>query len=96
MHIINLATQVLIATQSKAKFYSANSEDGHVLDTTGTDREEIGLVRAICVKVQSLPHESYIDSKYFPLVRHSRRRNARNFSNWFRYARINHHVSFLI
>jgi hypothetical protein len=26
------------------------------------DRDEIGLVRAICVKVRSLPHDWYIDS----------------------------------
>ena len=51
MHIINLATQALISTRSKAKFYSADSEDVSVPDTTGTDRDEIGLVHAIYVKV---------------------------------------------
>jgi len=55
-HIINLATQALISTQSKAKFYSDDPEDGHIPDMTGTDHNEIGLVCAICIKVQSLPH----------------------------------------
>jgi hypothetical protein len=40
-HIVNLATQKLISTKSKAKYYSTHEED--VLDD--------GLVRAICVKV---------------------------------------------
>jgi len=54
-HIINLATQALISTRSKAKFYSGDPKDGHIPDMTGTDRDEIGLVHAICM-VQSLPH----------------------------------------
>lgn len=50
-HIINLATQALILTRSKAKFYSADAEDAHVPETAGVERDELGLVRAICVKV---------------------------------------------
>jgi len=52
-HIINLATQALIATWSKAKYYSADTEDAHMPDTAGAERDELGLVRAICVKVIS-------------------------------------------
>ena len=50
-HIINLATQALISTRSKAKYYSADAEDAHIPDLAATDRDETGLVRAICVKV---------------------------------------------
>jgi len=47
-----LATQALIKTRSNAKYYSPhedNQEDNHGDD--GTGRDELGLVRAICVKV---------------------------------------------
>jgi len=49
-HIINLATQALITTRSKAKFYSPDNEDTHIPETRD-ERDELGLVRAICVKV---------------------------------------------
>ena len=51
-HIINLATQALIKTRSDAKYYSPheeNHEDIH--GGGGAERDELGLVRAICVKV---------------------------------------------
>ena len=53
-HIINLATQAVISAHSKSKFYNGNPEDDHVPeDMGGTERDEIGIVRAICVKVHS-------------------------------------------
>jgi len=50
-HIINLATQALISTRSQAKYYSAHAEDVHIPDLSATDRDEVGLVRSIAVKV---------------------------------------------
>ena len=43
--------QALISTRSKAKFYSADVEYAHLPEMVGTERDELGLVRAICVKV---------------------------------------------
>jgi hypothetical protein len=49
-HIIHLATQALISTYSKAPFYDPEHPE---LLTTGPSgfRDEVGLVRAIVVKV---------------------------------------------
>lgn len=52
-HIINLATQSLISTRSKSKYYSPDTEDAHLPDLNAYDRDEVGLVRAISVKARS-------------------------------------------
>jgi hypothetical protein len=52
-HIINLATQALIATRSKSKYYNPHDLDEHIPDLDAQERDEIGLVRAIVVKVSS-------------------------------------------
>ena len=52
-HIINLATQALISTRSKAKYYDNNFDDSDVPDLAATERDEVGLIRAITVKVRS-------------------------------------------
>jgi hypothetical protein len=52
-HIINLATQALIKGHSKAKHYNPALPDEHIPSTEGIDRDEIGLVRAIAVKVRT-------------------------------------------
>jgi len=46
-HVINLATQTLISSYSKAPHYSPHDPKSHELST----RDEIGLIRSICVKV---------------------------------------------
>jgi hypothetical protein len=52
-HIINLATQALIKTRSKAKYYSPHEENQEDVDgVDGVERDELGLIRAICVKVR--------------------------------------------
>lgn len=56
-HIINLATQAMISARSKAKYYDSHSEEQHVPDLNGADRDELGLVRAISVKVRFLTLE---------------------------------------
>jgi hypothetical protein len=49
-HIINLATQALISTYSKSKHYNPAEPEADLMGS-GYDRDEVGLVRAICVKV---------------------------------------------
>ena len=46
-HVINLATQMLISTYSKSPHFDPKHPDAH----TPTSRDEVGLVRAIVVKV---------------------------------------------
>ena len=53
-HIINIATQALIATCSKARYYNPHVLNEHEPDANGTDvtdRDEVGLICAIVVKV---------------------------------------------
>ena len=50
-HIINLATQALITAQSKSPHYDPKKPDAHLPDITAAVRDEVGLVRAISVKV---------------------------------------------
>lgn len=54
-HVINLATQAMLSTYSKAPHYDPQDPDKHVPATTVGDdetRDEVGLIRAICVKVR--------------------------------------------
>jgi hypothetical protein len=54
-HVINLGTQVLISTYSKSPHYGPHDPKAHEPDTSKTtDRDEIGLVWTICVKVCSV------------------------------------------
>lgn len=50
-HIVNLATQALITTRSKSKHYNPHELDEHIPDVDAFERDEIGLVRSIVVKV---------------------------------------------
>ena len=55
-HIINLAMQVVLSTQSKSEHYNSAEPDAKI--TVGCD--VVGIVRAICVKVtHNLLHVSY-------------------------------------
>ena len=47
-HVINLATQALISTYSKSPHFDPKQPDAHI----PTSRDEVGLVRAIVVKVR--------------------------------------------
>ena len=49
-HVINLATQMLISTYSKSLHFDPNMPDAHV----PTSRDEVGLIRAIVVKVNTI------------------------------------------
>ena len=53
-HVINLATQAVIKSHSKSKFYDPSKPDDHIPETSGFIRDVVGLVRAICVKVMVL------------------------------------------
>ena len=46
-HVINLVTQMLISTYSKSPHFDPKEPDAH----TPTSRDEVGLIRAIVVKV---------------------------------------------
>ena len=46
-HVINLATQMLISTYSKSPHFDPKQPEAHV----PTCRDEVGLIRAIVVKV---------------------------------------------
>jgi hypothetical protein len=53
-HIINLATQSVISACTKSKYYNGNPSDDHMPeDNKDSERDEIGIVRAICIKVSS-------------------------------------------
>lgn len=53
-HTINSATQVVISTRSKSKYYSGDPEDDYLPEDPGaTERDEIGIIRAISVKARS-------------------------------------------
>ena len=50
-HVINLATQALIKAHSKAKHYNPATPNEHMPNTNEMVRDEVGLFRAITVKV---------------------------------------------
>jgi hypothetical protein len=43
---------VLISTRSKAKYYNPHNIDEHTPDVDALERDELGLIRAISVKVR--------------------------------------------
>jgi hypothetical protein len=49
-HVINLDTQALIGTYSKSPHFDPRSPDAHI----PTSHDEVGLIRAIVVKVRHL------------------------------------------
>jgi hypothetical protein len=49
-HVINLATQQLISSYSKSPHFDPHKPNAHI----PTTRDEVGLVRAIVVKVRNL------------------------------------------
>lgn len=51
-HVINLATQALIASYSKSKYFDPANPEDHIPDLEASvERDEVGLVRTITVKV---------------------------------------------
>lgn len=60
-HVINLATQALIKGYSKAKYYSPAKPDEHIPDVDAVERDEVGLIRAIAVKVSLFQKSATVD-----------------------------------
>ena len=79
-HVINLATQALIKGHSKAKYYSPTKPDEHVPDVDAILRDEVGLIRAIAVKVSPLCCESYPGCQISYSLRNDRLLNGRSYS----------------
>jgi hypothetical protein len=52
---MNLATQALLTAHSKSKAYDPKEPDRDLVAKRGTQRDEVGLVRSICVKVCRSP-----------------------------------------
>ena len=59
-HVINLATQALIKGHSKAKYYNPATPDEHIPDVDAYLRDEVGLIRAIAVKVSPFVAEAIL------------------------------------
>ena len=58
-HVINLATQALISTYSKTPHFDPATPEDHlnIAGDQSSARDEVGLVRAIAVKVYNIhPH----------------------------------------
>ena len=53
-HVINLPTQQLISGYSISPHYDPSKPDHHEPDVMATKQDEIGLIRAIAVKVLSV------------------------------------------
>ena len=50
-HVINLATQAVIKSHSKSKFYDPSKPEDHIPETLAFTWDAVGLVCAICVEV---------------------------------------------
>ncbi|KAF4621862.1 hypothetical protein D9613_012193 [Agrocybe pediades] len=62
-HMINLSAQAVISTRSQTKYYNPHTKDDHMPDVMANDWDEIGLVRAICVKARSsLQRKEFFDA----------------------------------
>lgn len=88
-HIINLATQALISTRSKAKYFNPHDDGDQLPDANIVDveRDEVGLVRVICVKVRLLLMTPTYNAIIYYSYRHVRHRRGRSSSplsklNW--------------
>jgi hypothetical protein len=63
-HVINLATQALIAGCSKTQFFDLAQPDDHTPDTEDFEHDIVGIIHAITVKVfvsEVFMHSSYAD-----------------------------------
>ena len=89
-HIINLAMQALISSRSKAKFYSADIKYAHLPEMVGTECDELGLVQAICIKVNC---PFLITCTYWAQIRHDHPRNASSCSKRYKNRRMRTHCN---
>jgi hypothetical protein len=82
-HVINLATQMLISTYSKSPHFDLKQPDAHV----PTSHDEVGLVRAIVVKVciSTLPKKTVIAHLWLGMLIVKVKRNVENYSDEGKY-----------
>jgi hypothetical protein len=84
-HIVNLATQAFISARSKSRYYNGNPDDDHLPDDLGAvERDEIGIVRAICIKVYTVSLITL--NTNLPECRHAHHHNAKRRSRIFKSA----------
>jgi hypothetical protein len=82
-HAVNIGTQELISTYSKSPHYSPHDLNAHEPDVSSTgDRDEIGLVQAICIKVCSV--FSHVDYFVEWIERNVHQQNGRSFTGQFK------------
>lgn len=79
-HVINLATQALLAAHSSAKHYNPANPTEHEPEVDGYLRDEIGLIRAIVVKVNIPPVQFPVQVLTVSFPRLVRRRSVKNVS----------------
>jgi hypothetical protein len=48
--------QALIRARSKTKYYNPHDIDEHTPDITAPERDELGLIHAISVKINDMQH----------------------------------------
>jgi phosphatidylglycerophosphatase A len=59
MHVVNLMTQALIKGYSKTKHYEPEHPDNHQPDTNAIVWDEVGLIQAITVEVNTFLNVVY-------------------------------------
>ena len=76
-HVINLAMQALISTYSKTKHFDPKEPNIHEPDIDAFQRDEVGLIRSITVKVGLLFFLRGLKSIMFQQARSSAKRKER-------------------
>ena len=77
-HIVNLATQAVISTRSKSRYYNSNPEDNCLPDDiTAPMHNEISIIRAICIKVCSTSEVTIDDPRSWWVFRHAHPHSGR-------------------
>ena len=86
-HIINIATQALISTRSKAKYYDSSAQEAELSDIYADMQDEVGLIRAICVKVHLLLFMKFIYLKSNVPFRQDHHLSGRSYFIKFKFGR---------
>ena len=77
-HVINLVTQAFMGTVSTSKHYDPATPEVDLVSTAGgDDRDVIGIICAITVKVSTTESRFLFHTMFY---RHGRRQNARKCS----------------
>jgi hypothetical protein len=88
-HIINLATQAIISVRTKSKYYNGDPTDDHIPEDIGdNERDEIGIIWAICIKVYSVSFQLVLSTNLRILCRCILHPNIRKHSRASNFAKI--------